>query len=117
MFLRCLLLNLQAPDFLQISTGSVDSCVVVGSEGVCELGHGPLLFVGLPGHTKTFSTCTGVGETGQTWLLSILHIYSWQKSINSFYFSISRSDNTPTHSKERKEHSNHQQLIHGVTSV
>lgn len=115
LFLRCLLLNLQAPDFLQISTGSVDSFVVVGSECVCDLGHGPLLFIGLPGDSKAFSTCMAKEISVKCGYFPFLLFQA--ESINTFYFSTSDPESTLTHSKEGKEHSNDEQLIHGVACV
>lgn len=56
--LLCLLLHFQALDLVQISAGGVDSTVVVGPEGTCELGQGPLLLISLPRHTEAFSACT-----------------------------------------------------------
>lgn len=65
---------------------------------------------------ESFQHLHGVGEMGQAFLLSILHIFQTE-SINRFYFPISCSEDTLTHSKESKEHSDDQQLFHGVTCV
>lgn len=54
-----LLLNLQTPDGLQISAGSVDSFAVVGPEGVPDPAQGPRLLIRLPGHAEALRTCTG----------------------------------------------------------
>lgn len=57
--LLCLLLNFQALDAVQISTGSGESLVIEGPDIICDLGQGPLLLLlSLPGQTEAFSACT-----------------------------------------------------------
>lgn len=52
------LLQLQAPDALQVSADGVDGADVVVPEGGRDLGHGPLLIINLPRHTEALSIYT-----------------------------------------------------------
>ena len=56
--LLCLLLQLHAPDALQVSTGRAHGVLIEGLDFVCDFGQCPLLLLlrGLPRHTEAFST-------------------------------------------------------------
>ena len=58
-FLLDFLLQLHASDVVNVTRGGVNRAVIVGLDGVCDLGQGPCLFLHcLPGHTEALSTWT-----------------------------------------------------------
>lgn len=115
--LRCLLLDLQALDALQVTLGSADGRVVAGLDVARDLGQRPLLLLHLSRQTEAFRTWQSKKRGGGREGSKVTTIFTFVPELCSAVISSSRRDSALTESEERNQHGHEQQLVHGGVSV